>query len=89
MVKTICVIIAVVLVVGIIASIGYIGIKTAGYMINQHFDFNQAWEWSWEDYGEMMQNLLGQAKAENDNYFEYTYTVNQYIDILPCVDLWK
>ena len=89
MVRILAIILAVVVVICILGTFGYIAVKTAGYMINQHFDFNQAWEWSWADYGEMMQNLLGQAKAENDNYFEYTYTVNQYIDILPCVDLWK
>lgn len=88
MVRILAIIITIVVVVGILGTFGYIAVKTAGYMINQHFNFNQAWEWSWADYGEMMQNIFGKANAEED-YFEYTYTVNQYIDILPCVDLWK
>lgn len=84
MVKILCVILAVILVIGILGTIGYIGVKTVGYMINQNFNFSMAWDWAWADYGEFIQNLLGQAHAENYLVFPMT---NQHIDVVACTAL--
>lgn len=84
MVKILAIILAAIIVIGLFATIGYVGVKMFGYIIHQNFDFGTAWSWAWADYAEFMQNLLGQAHAEDYIIFPMT---NQNIDVVACTAL--
>ena len=83
--KVTCLILAAIVVISIIGSIGYIAVKAVLYIINQHMSFSMSFEWAWQDY-------LGlfQAQAENEenpDFWESEYTVNRYIEVKACTSL--
>lgn len=87
MVKIIAVIIAAVLAIGVIGTLGFLIVKTAGYMINQHFNLGNAISWSWTDYVDFIRGIFGGAKADNLYYFEYKITLNEHIPVVGCTSL--
>ena len=86
MVRVIAFIIVGFIVIGILGTIGFIGVKTGMYMINQKFNFTEAIEWSWTDYCNFITGFFNKANAE-DGYWETEITVNKYIDVKACTDL--
>ena len=88
MVKIISLILAAVIAVVAIGTLGFLIVKTAGYMINQHFDIGTAISWSWQDYKNFVGGIFGGgAKAEDPNYFEYEITMNKNIPVVACTSL--
>ena len=86
MIRIIAVILAAVIVIGILGSLGFVVVKTIGYMANQHFAVGEALKWAWEDYTNFVTGIFGGAKAD-PNYFEYEYTVNKSINVVACTAL--
>lgn len=86
MIKVISIILAAIIVVGIIGSLGFIGVKTGLYMVNQKFNIGEALDWAWEDYTNFVMGIFETAKADQD-YFEYDYNINKNIDIVACTAL--
>ena len=88
MIRVIALVLSIAIVVAIIGSIGFIVVKTVGYMVNQKFNIGDAIRWSWQDYKNLIGGIFGGgAKAEDPNYWETTYTVNQYIPVVGCTAL--
>lgn len=88
MIKVICIVLAAILTIGIVGTMGFMIVKTVGYMINQHFDIGTAIQWSWTDFTDFVRGIFGGgAKAEDPNHWETTYTVNQHIDVVACTSL--
>ena len=84
-VKVVAFVLAAVLVICIIGSLVYIGVKVFDYMTSQNFDFSMAWEWAINDYKETFLNNISGAAA--DDYWEYRYKVNEYVNIVGCTYL--
>jgi hypothetical protein len=85
MIKVVAIILSIVLAVGFLATVGIIGYKTIGYMVNQKFAFGDAVDWAWKDYTEMIGGIF--EKAEADGYFEYPITTNRYVNVVGCTSL--
>ena len=84
MIKVICLIIALVFVVAVVATVGYVGVKMGGYIFNQNFGVNEAFDWAIQDY----KDLLGIGKAKvNLDYYTWENTINRYVDVVPCTAL--
>ena len=80
-------IIAVILVVAIVPTIGYVGYKTVHYMVAQGFDLSTAISWGWNDWTDVLGGLIsGSANAE-DYYWETEYSINRNINVVGCVNL--
>ena len=87
MIRVIAIVLAFVLVIGIIGSAIFMAVKVGGYMINQNFDFETAWEWAKDDFVNFVTGIFGKANSESEDYFEWEYTVNKYIDVVGCTSL--
>lgn len=87
MVRVIAIILAAVITIGILGTIGFVGVKTGAYIINQNFNISEALEWAWEDYTNFVTGIFEGAKGENDNYKEWEYTINKYIEVKGCTSL--
>ena len=87
MVKAICIVLAVIILIGIIGSIGFMVFKVSDYMINQNFNFRMAWDWSLNDLNDIITNMNNMFGAAAENYQEYRYSVNEYIDVVGCTSL--
>lgn len=85
MIRIIAAIMVVVIMVGIIGTIGFMVVKTAGYMFNQKFNFHDALDWAWKDYNDMIHRIIPAAKA--DQNYEIEYNINRYIDVVACTAL--
>lgn len=87
MIKVISIILAAILVAAIIGSLGFIGVKTGLYMVNQHFGIGEALDWAWTDYTDFVTGFFEKAEAESKDYYEYEYNINSYIDVVACTAL--
>ncbi len=78
-------ILAIILAVIIVLSLGFMIYKTGEYMIHQKFSFHDAWEWALMDLENVIDSLGFKADAEPD-CIEYNI-VNRFVDVMPCVNL--
>lgn len=70
--RIVVILLAIILAVGILSTIGYVGFKTIDYMISQGFEFGDALYWAWDDYTDLAwKNIFGKVKAENQNFLGY------------------
>lgn len=84
MIRVICLIITLVFVVAVVATVGYVGVKMGGYIFNQNFGANEAFDWAIQDY----KDLLGIGKAKvNLHYYTWENNINRYVDVVPCTAL--
>lgn len=83
-IRIVAIVLAVVITLGVVCSVAFIGVKTAHYMIKQNFNFKDALTWSWEDYTKIIEKFIPFAKAESN---EIDYNINKHIDVVPCTAL--
>lgn len=85
MVKVIAFVLAAILVVLILGSIAFVGVKVFDYVMNQNFDFGTAWAWAVDDFKELIVKNTNGAEAED--YFEYEYSINKWVNVVGCTSL--
>ena len=69
--RIVAILLAIILAVGILVTIGYVGFKTIDYMISQKFEFSDALHWGWDDYCDWLGKLVSKVKAEDKNFMGY------------------
>ena len=87
MIKVIAFVLAAIIAVAAIGTLGFMVVKTVLYMVNQHFGFGDAVSWAWQDLTDFIGGIFGKAKAESEDYWEREYTVNRNIEIKACTAL--
>ena len=87
MIKAVAIVLTAIIAVVILGTVGYIGVKTGNYMINQKYSFGDAISLGWTDYTIFLAGIIGNAEAEDDGYFEYPITTNMYIEVKACTSL--
>ena len=76
---------AVVIVIGVLGTVVGVGANLVRYMTNQGFDFQMAFNWSWNEFREWVdEHNPFTAKADNVIVYEM---VNQNVDVRPCTEL--
>ena len=82
--KALSITVAIVIAVGILGTTIIVGSNLIRYMNNQGFDFNNAINWSWKEYTDWIEaHNPFKATAEE----ETIPFANQYIDVVPCINL--
>ena len=76
--KIVGVIVSVILVLVIVVSIGFIGIRSLSYINDQNFGFGEALKWAWEDYINKIHGIFTQTTAENESFMWYD-KINEHI----------
>jgi len=70
----------------VILSVGYIGVKTIGYMKNQNMAFDMASDWACQDFKDLLRKNEDE-ETTNAEYWEYEYHVNENIAVVACTAL--
>lgn len=83
MVKIVAIILTGIILVSILGSAIFMGVKMSGYMINQKFNFHDAWNWALQDLQNWIESI--QPKTESE-VKEYPF-VNQNIEVVACTAL--
>ncbi|MDT3388631.1 MAG: hypothetical protein LIR46_12865 [Bacteroidota bacterium] len=87
MIKIIAIVLAAIIAVAAIGTLGFMVVKSIGYMVHQHFNLGDAISWSWTDYCDFIGGIFGKAKAESEDYWERDYTINRNIEVKGCTSL--
>ena len=81
--KVVAIVVASVFAFCILGTIVFFGSNMYSYMNNKNFDFRTALNWAIEDYTNFI-NSINPFKATAEETIPFA---NQYINVLPCVNL--
>ena len=84
MIKVVAIVLAGVVLVSILGSATFMGIKIGQYMVNQNFSFRDAWEWSLKDLNDWIESIRPKSKQETIVFYPFA---NQYVDVVACTAL--
>lgn len=83
-VKVVAIVMAVVIAVGILGTIIGVGVNLVHYMVNQGFNFQNAFSWSWNSYVEWVQKINPFKETAEQMTYDF---VNKNVDVVACINL--